>query len=451
MFFCFDLFFYFYFSPSQISEQNQLEIQMNPATPTRRYAPPRPSSQNTTHSTKRQDPFADFPGAGPTSSIDHHTILSSLAQERADAAEKRELAKQAGSLLRKIDREKSMASNSSVGRDSRASDYSSSFAQNQSQPQQPVSQLKRLQMTMASLHNGGNKGGFDGHDDDEEADQSSYEQDPSAIYLSSRKSSSGAIIKGSPSRTDFNKFLNTSNNADDTNPNNFSMMTSATGGGVGLSNNTAQHILRDMQGLRDSIGRLETHLMSDMKRRVEAHAALQRTVEVRVREIAESAEKRGQDRMVKLHHTLDSLTQRVSKLEDALSVEREKNARLVQELKYHSARGLQDIRQQLEVERNARSERIATASRNFSQDLFRVEEHIAVAKRAREALGEEVQDAIVKANEIRAENEDKLLQSLINDIRLLKGKLDSETREREVGEEQLAGAMADLAQHLQEL
>ena len=124
---------------------------------------------------------------------------------------------------------------------------------------------------------------------------------------------------------------------------------------------------------------------------------------------------------------------------------------MVQELKYHSSRGLQDIRQQLDVERNARSERVATASKNFSQDLFRVEEHIAVARRAREALSEEVQDAIVKANEIRAENEDKVLQSLMNDIRLLKNKLESETKEREVGEEQLAGAMADLAQHLQDL
>lgn len=212
-----------------------------------------------------------------------------------------------------------------------------------------------------------------------------------------------------------------------------------------MSSNTAQHILKDMQGLRDALARLEQHLISDMKRRVEAHAALQRTVELRVREISENAEKKAADRSVRLHHTLDGLTQRVAKLEGALAVEREKNARLVQELKYHSVRGLQEVRGQLEQERNARSERIASSARELSNEILRIEEHIAVAKRARDALSEECRDAVARASQVRVESEDKLLQSLMSDVRAMKQRLEIETREREQGEEQLAGAMADLA------
>jgi hypothetical protein len=215
-----------------------------------------------------------------------------------------------------------------------------------------------------------------------------------------------------------------------------------------MTSGTAQHILRDMQGLRDSIGRLEGHLVADMKRRVESHAALQRTVELRVREIAENAERRAQDRTVRLHHTLDSLTQRVAKLEGALAVEREKNARLVQELKFHAVRGLTDVRAQLDAERGARSERVAAAAGELRNEIFRVEEHIAVAKRAREGLSEEVRDAVGRAHQARAEEEDRLLAALMRDVAAMKKRLEAETREREQGEEQLAGAMADLASEM---
>lgn len=429
---------------------------MNPSS-SKQYALPRTKSSS---NNRRVDPFGDFMGSSIPNSgggFDHHALLASLANERAEAAEKRELAKNAGSLLRKMDRGSSQ--NMSAGRESHASSRASSTRSGMSSThlpnnnnQQPISQLKRLQMTMSSLAR--ERNGEDA-DDDREEDTDYYDDldNFDHIKLSTRPGAGGA--PSSPSRTDFNKLMRTPRDesgadismlSNNTNNNHVGKSPSS-----GMNNSTAQHILKDMQGLRDSIGRLENHLMADMKRRVESHAALQRTVELRVREISENAERRGQDRMVKLHHTLDSLTQRVSKLEDALSIEREKNARLVQELKYHAARGLQDVRQQLEVERNARSERVAAASRNFSQDLFRVEEHIAVAKRAREGLGEEVRDAITRAQDLRVENEDKMLQSIMNDVRILKNKLEGECREREAGEEQLAGAMADLAQHLQDL
>jgi hypothetical protein len=223
------------------------------------------------------------------------------------------------------------------------------------------------------------------------------------------------------------------------------------GAGAGLNSDVAQRFLRDVQTLRDSISRLETHLVGDMKRRAEAHAALQRTVEIRVREIAETSEKRGQERLVKLHHTLDALTQRTAVLEGALAAEREKNARLVQELRFHAMRGVQDVRQQLESERSARSERIAAASGRFADDLYRVEEQLAVARRARETLSDEVRESVERAMTARADAEDKALRQLVADVRAAQAQLAEERTEREAGEEQLAGAMADLASHLSSL
>ena len=196
--------------------------------------------------------------------------------------------------------------------------------------------------------------------------------------------------------------------------------------------------------LKDASIRIEQHLALEVKRRAEADAKLQQLIDVRAKEMAQGLEKRVTDRMVQMHQAVDGLTKRVGQLNRELAVEREKNVRLTQELKYHAGQGLSDIRATVEQEKLQRMEKEQLLAKKLGEDVFRMQERLDVERHAREVMLTAVKEDMSKFSGTREKSDERFVRKLREDIIKLREQLQAEEETRAQGEEQLAQAMEDI-------
>ena len=200
--------------------------------------------------------------------------------------------------------------------------------------------------------------------------------------------------------------------------------------------------------MKDSAIRIEQHLALEVKRRAEADQKLQVLIDARAKELAQQLEKKVTDKMVQMHHAVDTLTKRVGQLNAELALEREKNVRLTQELRYHASQGLQDVRQAVEQERVQRCEKEALIVKKLGEDVFRLQERLDVERHAREVMLVAVKEDMGKVGKSREKSDERFVRKLREDITALKQQLKAEEESRERGEEHLAQAMEEVVQQV---
>jgi hypothetical protein len=200
--------------------------------------------------------------------------------------------------------------------------------------------------------------------------------------------------------------------------------------------------------MKDAAIRLEQHLALEVKRRAEGDAKLQTLVDARAREITATLEKKVTERLLAMHHQVDTLTKRVGQLNADLALEREKNVRLTQELRYHAAQGLGDIKQAVEQERVQRQEKEGLLSKKLSEDVFRLQERIDVERHAREMMLTAVKEEMGQVKKHREKGDERFIRKLNEDIAALKKQLTAEEETRKRGEEHLAKAMEEIVEQL---
>jgi hypothetical protein len=193
--------------------------------------------------------------------------------------------------------------------------------------------------------------------------------------------------------------------------------------------------------------RLQQHVALEVRRRAEGQKALQQLVDARAKELANDLEKKVQERMISLHRNVDVLVRRVDVLNKELAVEREKNVRLTQELKYQASQGLTEVKASIEQERTQRVEKEAMLTRKLSEDVFRLQERLDVERHARDEMVAAVRGELAAASRQRHSADEQIVQKLLDDIKAVK--LGIEREEREKGEEHLAAALNDVVRQVQ--
>ena len=200
--------------------------------------------------------------------------------------------------------------------------------------------------------------------------------------------------------------------------------------------------------IRENSGRLQQHIALEVRRRAEGQKALQQLVEARAKELAQGIERQVQERMLALHRNVDGLTKRVDVLNKELAVEREKNVRLTQELKFQATQGLSEVKTALERERSQRTEKESLLTRKLSEDVFRLQERLDVEHHAREAMVAGVREEIGAVAKQRHKSDEALVQRLLEDIHTVRQQMGIEREEREKGEEHLATALNEVVQQV---
>ena len=206
----------------------------------------------------------------------------------------------------------------------------------------------------------------------------------------------------------------------------------------------------EFRDVKETCARLQQHIAMEVKRRAEGDKGLQQLVEARAKEITEEVNRKVQDRLLQLHRTVDVLTKRVEKLSNELALEREKNVRLTQELKFQSTQGISDVRHALEQERSQRLEKEALLGKKLTEDAFRIQERQDVERHAREAMVAALREELQKVATTRAKHDERLLLQLHEDVASLRAAVKGEQGERERGEEHLAATMNEVVKQVHE-
>jgi hypothetical protein len=190
-------------------------------------------------------------------------------------------------------------------------------------------------------------------------------------------------------------------------------------------------------------------LANEVRRRTEGDKMLQNHIDTKIKEAVAIIEKKFAEKFVQMHVAVDSATKKLEKLQNELAVEREKNVRLTQEMKYFATKGVQDVQDAVTQEKHHRLEEECLLQKKLSEDVGRLQERIDVEKHAREAMLKEAREEIGRASKHRDKSDERVMARLTEDLRTLRANFAAETEKRQRGEEQLAAAMEEIVSQVQ--
>merc|ERR1719230_571240 len=136
--------------------------------------------------------------------------------------------------------------------------------------------------------------------------------------------------------------------------------------------------------VRDSMGKLEKTLNSEIKRRVEANKALQQMFESQIATVQDKLEAVFVERLDQLQATCDSLHDRMGIVERDFSLEREKYIRDIEDKNAIVARDVQALQNGFDHEKTARAEREQQITKRLGDLEYRTEQKFGQQVAARE-------------------------------------------------------------------
>lgn len=195
--------------------------------------------------------------------------------------------------------------------------------------------------------------------------------------------------------------------------------------------------------------KIEEHLAVEATTRQEMDRRLKLLVDQKIREELVRLEKKAGDRIAELHNHVETLSRRTETLQAELTTEREKNVRLTQELKFHVAHGVADVREHVNQVRSVSQASQSILAKNLAENILRLQEKLDVERHSRESVLVAVREEMHHAARSRDKTDDRALQKLRDDVVALEVQLKRERETRERGEEQLAATMEEVVAQIQ--
>lgn len=195
--------------------------------------------------------------------------------------------------------------------------------------------------------------------------------------------------------------------------------------------------------------KIEEHLAVEATTRMNSDKKLKQLCEQRIREAVTALEKKSSERLAEMHVQVDTLTKKVDKLQSELATERDKNARLTQELKYQATQGFMEVKDHVTQIRNLSQSSQSVLAKNLTENTYRLQERLDVERHARESMLRGVAEEIAQNGRQREKLDERVIQKLRDELHALEVQLRLEKETREKTEEQLALAMEEVVQQIQ--
>uniref|UniRef100_A0A7S4SGD5 SF-assemblin n=1 Tax=Alexandrium monilatum TaxID=311494 RepID=A0A7S4SGD5_9DINO len=216
---------------------------------------------------------------------------------------------------------------------------------------------------------------------------------------------------------------------------------------------TKHRINRDgtkLDGVKESMVKLEQTLNSEIKRRVEANKALQAMFESQISSIQDRLEAIFVDRLDKLQLSVDSLSDRMSAVERDFTVTREQYINDIEEKNAAVARDTNGLQNAFENEKVDRRERELGLFKRLGDHEARTRTALEAQSGSREQRYQHLRGELEEMRRARERGDDKFQTFILEEVAAVKNGLVAESHAREQADDDIVQALNHYTKCLQD-
>lgn len=219
-----------------------------------------------------------------------------------------------------------------------------------------------------------------------------------------------------------------------------------------MKEGTRQRREKDEQkllALKTEMGEIEKTLNSEVKRRVEMNKSLQAWCEVQIIDFHRKVEARLEEKIEQLQTQIDALVMRISDLENAFAVEKERIPRDIEERGKVLTLQLEAFQVMFEEERVSRLEREAALSKRLTDHEHEVAEIFQDERGQRERKIMVLKDKVETTTRSRNKADERFQKVIKEEYAILKNKILAEAKIREKEDDEVVETLTAYTKKLQ--
>lgn len=216
---------------------------------------------------------------------------------------------------------------------------------------------------------------------------------------------------------------------------------------------TKHRIDRDgskLEGVKESMAKLETTLNSEIKRRVEANKALQAMFESQIASIQDRLEAIFVDRLDKLQLSVDSLGDRMGTVERDFTLTREQYIQDIEDKNAVVAKDTNGMQNAFENEKIDRRERELAISKKIGDHESRTQGALETQANHREQKYQSLRGELEEWKRTREKGDDKFQTFILEEVAAVKNGLVAESHSREQADDDIVQALNHYTKCLQD-
>jgi hypothetical protein len=216
---------------------------------------------------------------------------------------------------------------------------------------------------------------------------------------------------------------------------------------------TKHRIDRDstkLDGVKESMVKLEQTLNSEIKRRVEANKALQAMFESQIASIQERLEAIFVDRLDKLQLNVDTLGDRMSSVESEFTLTRERYIQDIEDKNAVVAKDTNGMQNAFENEKIDRKERELAISKKLGDHEANTHAALEAQGNSREQKYQALRGELEEIKRVREKGDDKFQTFILEEVAAVKNGLVAESHAREQADDDIVQALNHYTKCLQD-
>lgn len=205
-----------------------------------------------------------------------------------------------------------------------------------------------------------------------------------------------------------------------------------------------------LEGVKDSMMKLETTLNSEIKRRVEANKALGAMFESQIATIQDRLEAIFMDRLDKLQLGVDTLSDRMTTVERDFTLTREQYIQDIEDKNAMVAKDINGMQNAFENEKINRRERELVISKKLGDHESRTQASLDTHATDREVRYQALRGELEEIKRAREKGDDKFQTFILEEVAALKNGLVAESHAREQADDDIVQALNHYTKCLQD-
>jgi len=205
-----------------------------------------------------------------------------------------------------------------------------------------------------------------------------------------------------------------------------------------------------IEGVKDSMVKLESTLNSEIKRRVEANKALQAMFESQIATVQDRLEAIFMDRLDKLGLSVDTLGDRMTTVERDFTLTREQYIQDIEDKNAMVAKDINAMQNAFENEKINRRERELVISKKLGDHESRTAGALEAHSADREQRYQALRGELEEIKRAREKGDDKFQTFILEEVAALKNGLVAESHAREQADDDIVQALNHYTKCLQD-
>eukprot|EP00747_Dinoflagellata_sp_TGD_P164278 gnl/TRDRNA2_/TRDRNA2_183995_c0_seq1.p1 gnl/TRDRNA2_/TRDRNA2_183995_c0~~gnl/TRDRNA2_/TRDRNA2_183995_c0_seq1.p1 ORF type:complete len:268 (-),score=78.06 gnl/TRDRNA2_/TRDRNA2_183995_c0_seq1:69-872(-) len=205
-----------------------------------------------------------------------------------------------------------------------------------------------------------------------------------------------------------------------------------------------------LNGIKESMMKLESNLNIEIKRRVEANKALQGTFESQIEAIQERLEAIFMERLDQLQESVDEMGDRMTIVEKDFTLTREQYITKIEDKNAVVAKAVNGMQEAFENEKIDRKQREIAISKKLGDHETRTQSAFEAQSHNREQKYQVVRGELEEIKRHREKGDDKFQTFILEEVAAVKNGLVAESHAREQADDDIVQALNHYTKGLQD-